>query len=116
MKKYIPYNKWEVNSLRVKVYYTKWGYNYFTSNDIERGIKISFTLWELTRAGIYNNFKYSMLWGNSGYWIHLLTLTRASQKKLNEIIEKAQKLTDEELINLYESRDPEKIKKTLLPN
>jgi hypothetical protein len=78
-KKYLEVAEGNATHLKVEVYYSKGGMNYFTSTNEARGLYLSVS--PVTRSGNWESYT-----GFSGIKKHLLSMARFNQKKLDTCI------------------------------
>jgi hypothetical protein len=78
-KKYLEVAEGNATHLKVEVYYSKGGMNYFTSTNEARGLYLSVS--PVTRSGNWESYT-----GFSGIKKHLLSMERFNQKKLDTCI------------------------------
>lgn len=98
MKKYIDYPTETSTHLQFEIYYDLWWMSYFTWNVNRRWIY--FLLRKVTLAWWFK--EYSLFWEDKDFKFLLKELKRSSKKELNYFIDKCNKISDEDIIKLYE--------------
>ena len=104
-KKYLEVAKGNATHIKVEVYYSKGGMNYFTSRVEARGVYISVS--PVTRSEGWESYT-----GFSGIKKHLFTMTRFNQKKVDSCI--VDEATEQELIKYVCEKNNIILKKDLV--
>lgn len=82
-KKYLEVAKGDATHLKVELYYTKGGMNYFTGKTEARGIFLSVTPVKRSTDGKYASESYTAF---TGIKKHVLDMARFNQKKFDAFV------------------------------
>jgi hypothetical protein len=106
-------NLWWDNYLKIEIYYSKWGMNYFHWSNDPRGIYISIRNVERIQRNWYTSESFSMMWGKWEGRMLLLEMWRANNKTLDSFVNILQS-NEEKIFELYEWWQIELIKELFL--
>jgi hypothetical protein len=103
MKRY--FNLGENKYLKVELDYSLGGVNYFNSTRNERGLKVYFREVERSNANGYTTESFMVFGDNKAFQVHLLDMTRKSQKVIDKYGKIMQDMPKEKLMEVYEKKD-----------
>lgn len=117
-KKYLPVVEGEIggkesyNHLKVEVGYDLGGFSCLNGSRRPRGMKLYFQPVNISNTGTGFQSESFVMFDDTAYQVHLLDMARDNKKTVEKFASKLNELGKDELMDLYRSRNIDKILNT----